>query len=144
MKTDKTVIRVRYSETDAMGFAYHSHHLSWFEVGRTELLRKRGYPYRNLEENNFFMPVIEMGCRYHAPAKYDDLLEVETELEGLTNARIKFKYKIKKLGKDQLIATGFTLHACTDEKGSPKRVPPMIKELIRNQNEDRSEIGKTQ
>lgn len=136
MRKDKKVVRVRYSETEAMGLTYHSHHLSWFEIGRTEFLREREYPYRGLEEKNCFMPVVGLDCRYRSSDRYDDLLETETELEEITNARIKFTYKIKKLEEDQLIAMRFTLHACTDEKGSPKRIPPMIKGLIRKQDED--------
>lgn len=135
MRIYKTVVRVRYAETDAMGFAHHSHHLSWFEMGRTEFLRERGYPYRSLEEKSCFMPVVEIGCRYLAPARYDDMLEIETQLEEITNAKIRFSYKIKKLEENHLIATGFTLHACTDEKGAPKRIPPMMKEMVKDHEE---------
>lgn len=135
MRLNKTLVRVRYSETDAMRHAHHSHHLHWFELGRTEYLRERGYPYRSLEEKNFFLPVVEIGCRYMAPARYDDLLEVETQLEEITNAKIRFSYKIKKMEENQMIATGFTVHACMDEKGAPTRVPPMIKELVKDHDE---------
>jgi acyl-CoA thioester hydrolase len=132
VKANKTKVRVRYAETDAMGFAYHSHHLSWFEMGRTEYMREKGYPYRSLEENDCYMPVVEIGCRYHAPAKYDDMLEIETRLEAMTHARIKFSYTINKVGENQLIATGFTMHACTDDKGIPKRIPSIIKEMVKD------------
>jgi acyl-CoA thioester hydrolase len=98
-------------------------------------LRERGYPYRSLEEKNCFLPVVEIGCRYRAPARYDDLLEVETQLEEITNAKIRFSYKIKKMEENQIIATGFTIHACTDEKGAPTRVPSMIKEFVKDHDE---------
>lgn len=127
---------MRYAETDAMGFAYHSHHLSWFEMGRTEYMRERGCPYRSLEEKNCYMPVVEIGCRYLAPARYDDMLEIETQLDEMTNAKIKFSYQIKRVDEDKVIAAGFTLHACTDEKGTPQRIPFVIKDMVKDREKD--------
>ncbi|MEW5807608.1 MAG: thioesterase family protein [Acidobacteriota bacterium] len=130
MAHNKTFVRVRYSETDKMGFVHHTHHLSWFEVGRTELLRELGCTYRDLEGQGIFMPVVEVGCRYRSPARYDDLLEIETELKEITYIRIRFEYQVKRVGDGKQIATGFTMHVCTDEMGTPQKLPANINEML--------------
>lgn len=130
MRLNKTVVRVRYSETDKMGVVHHSHHLSWFEIGRTELLREHGCTYKDLEEKGIFMPVVEISCRYNAPARYDEILEVETEVKEMTYVRIRFDYKVRKISGGVLIATGFSTHVCTDAAGTPKRFPDFIRDVL--------------
>src|SRR6185369_16837603 len=92
-------VRVRYAETDQMGFAWHGNFLVWFEVGRTDLLRKQGFSYRELEQDGLRLPVIESQIRHLLPARYDDVLEVETKVEELRGARIVFSYVVRRQGE---------------------------------------------
>lgn len=88
-------IRVRYEETDQMGFVYYGNYATYFEVARVELFRGIGLSYRKLEEAGVMMPVINLMCKYHHPAKYDDLLKIVTEVPEIpTGVRINFNYKI--------------------------------------------------
>jgi acyl-CoA thioester hydrolase len=73
-------VRVRYSETDAMGYLHHANHINYFEMGRTELLRAQGGNYRQMEEEGFFLVVVRIDCDYKTPAKYDDLLTIRTSV----------------------------------------------------------------
>ncbi len=68
--------RVRYAETDRMQYAHHSRYFEWFECGRTEMMRELDYPYLQMEEDGVLLPIVELGCRYRLPAKYDDLLRL--------------------------------------------------------------------
>src|SRR5215207_4950753 len=80
----ETTIRVRYAETDRMGVVYHANYLVWFEIGRTEFCRARGFAYKDMEENDrAFLVVAESYCRYKAPARYDDELIVRTHITEL-------------------------------------------------------------
>jgi acyl-CoA thioester hydrolase len=76
-----TKLRARYQETDRMGVVYHSNYFVWFEIGRTELFRKIGISYPELEKNGYFLVVTEVSCKYKAPATYDDELDVTTQVE---------------------------------------------------------------
>ena len=87
-------IRVRYAETDQMGFAYHGNYFAWFEVGRTDLLRALGFTYKNLEAEGLRLPVIEAQARFLRPARYDDILDVHTWLASCGGARVTFDYSV--------------------------------------------------
>ena len=90
-----TTVRVRYAETDQMGVVYYANYLVWFEVGRVEYLRGLGYDYRQMEETDgAILPVVEANCRYRAPARYDDLIEIEASPILLRGAVLKFGYRI--------------------------------------------------
>ena len=80
-------VRVRYCETDAMGYLHHANHINYFEMGRTELLRAQGGNYREMEEAGYFLVVIKIECDYKTPAKYDDLLTVRTRVAKQSEAR---------------------------------------------------------
>ena len=127
---DVVQLRVRYPEVDRMGVAHHANHFIWFEIGRTELMRARGVTYRRLEDEGIFLPVIEASCAYHAPARYDDLLRVQTRIEGATGVRIAFVYRIESEADDRLLATGTTRHASVDRNGRPRRLPARLRELL--------------
>ena len=88
--TSHISFRVRYAETDAMGVVHHSRYLPWMELGRTELLRQIGCSYRQTEESGYFFPIIEVDCRYHSPARYDDLVSVETTIKEIRPPYIEF------------------------------------------------------
>jgi acyl-CoA thioester hydrolase len=88
-----TNIRVRYAETDHMGYCYYGNYASYFEVARVEALRQRGIQYKELEQNGILLPVKRLEITYHQPAKYDDLLEIRTQIVQLEGVRIAFTYK---------------------------------------------------
>ena len=90
----ETSIRVRYGETDQMGFVYYGDYAEFFEVGRVEALRSLGFPYRRLEEEGVMLPVHDMQVTYHQPARYDDLITVRTMIEAMPSVRIVFRYEI--------------------------------------------------
>jgi len=122
----KTNIRVRYAETDQMGLAYNGNYFAWMEVGRTEFFRELGMPYKDFEERGVFLPVIETGCRYKKPVRYDDLLTVETEVTELTPVRIRFDYVFS---LDDVKAKGFTTHAFVNSEGRPVNVSKKAPDL---------------
>lgn len=116
-------VRVRYAETDQMGVAYYAHYLAWFEVGRSDLLRRLGMSYRDMEAQSVFLPVVEAHCRYLKSARYDDLLRVTTRLVKPDRRRLHFEYKVHRLADEALLATGKTLHVPVDASGKPRRLP---------------------
>jgi acyl-CoA thioester hydrolase len=126
MVEHKTLVRVIYADTDAMGVVYHTNYIKWFEVGRCELLRSIGYPYAKLEEEGILLPVTECGCKYRLPAVYDDILEVTASITELKGATVTLEYEIRRQKTGELLVTGFTKHAVTDPNFKPIR--------LRNQN----------
>ncbi len=126
----RTSTRVRYPETDRMGVAHHTHYLVWFELGRTELMRDIGCAYGDLEEQGVFFPVVEVGARFHRPARYDDLLEIETRIARLRGARVRFEYSIYRAADGILLATGFSEHAATGRSGRPLRLPDSLRRRL--------------
>ena len=123
-------VRVRYAETDQMGVAWHGNFLAWFEVGRTDLLRETGLTYRELESQDVHLPVIEAELHFHSPARYDDELEVRTELVEMSGARVGFAYEVHRSGTDGPLATGRTAHAAIDRRGRVRRLPESLKERL--------------
>ena len=128
MMQSRTPITVRYAETDMMGVVYHGSYLPWFEVGRTDLMKQYGLPYRQLEAEGFFLPVLEVGARYLKPARYDDTITIVTTLREKPLLRIKLEYEVRR--DDELLATGFTLHAFIDRAGRPVRPPASFQEKM--------------
>src|SRR5918998_1758079 len=127
----ETLLRVRYSETDKMGIVYHANYLIWFEIGRTEFCRARGFSYRDMEENdNAFLVVAESYCRYKAPAYYDDELLVRTHITELRRRSLRFGYEIVRIADGQIIAEGETGHVVTDGQGHVRSFPPLYCELL--------------
>lgn len=118
-----TEIRVRYAETDAMGVAYHSNYLVWFELGRTEFCRTMGFPYREWEDAGVFLPAVEARCRYKHPARYDDLLEVHASILDLTPYTLTFSYRIVRKGDGRRVAEGETKHGFCNANGKLLKAP---------------------
>jgi acyl-CoA thioester hydrolase len=114
-------IRVRYQETDGQRRVHHANYLTYFEMGRTEMLRAQGYTYRAFEDAGLFMVVAEASCHYRAPAEYDDLLRLRTRVEKITAASIRHAYEL--IRERQIIATGSTLVVCVDREGKIRRLP---------------------
>jgi acyl-CoA thioester hydrolase len=115
-------VRVIYGDTDQMGIAYYANYLRWFEVGRNEFLRARGLRYRDFEATfSLRLPVAEAHVGYATPARYDDVLAIETTIEDVKRASARFTYRIVRDG--EVVATGYTLHACVDLDGRIRRMP---------------------
>ncbi|MCX7805172.1 MAG: acyl-CoA thioesterase [Planctomycetota bacterium] len=129
-KYHETEARVRYAETDRMGFAYYAHFFVWFEVGRTAFLRDRGYPYTRFEEEGYRLPVVEAGARYHAPARYDDVLKIQTRVAEVRISRIRFENRVLRASDGKLLAEGEVTLACVDASGRPARIPEGIRRLL--------------
>lgn len=123
-------VRVRYAETDQMGVAYHANYLVWFEVARCEWFRATGSTYQGLEAEGTVLPVIEAGCRYRQPARYDDEIDIRTRAALLSPARLRFDYDLSRPGGVRL-ATGHTVHAAVDRQGRPRRLPDGVRSLFR-------------
>ncbi|HEX8175714.1 MAG TPA: thioesterase family protein [Pyrinomonadaceae bacterium] len=128
----ETLLRVRYSETDKMGVVYHANYLVWFEIGRTEFCRARGFSYRDMEENErAFLVVAESYCRYKAAAYYDDELIVRTQITELRRRSLRFGYEIIRVADGVIIAEGETGHVVTDGQGRVRSLPPAYTQLLR-------------
>jgi acyl-CoA thioester hydrolase len=124
-------IRVRYGDTDQMGFAYYAHYLRWFEIGRAEMLRSLGSSYRAVEERGTLLPVVEARCRYFLPARYDDLVAIETGVERLARASVRFAYRVVREADGALLATGHTEHCFLTREGKPGRPEPGLAEMLK-------------
>ena len=116
-------VRVTYAETDAMAVVYHTNYIKWFEYGRAELLRAIGVVYADLAKQDFHLPLTEVHCYYLAPARYDQILLVETEIEYIRRASIKFLSTIWDEKKETIYVEGYTVHACTNGQGKVVRLP---------------------
>ena len=114
-------IRVRYQETDGQRRVHHANYLTYFEMGRTEMLRAHGHTYRAFEDAGLFMVVADASCKYHAPAEYDDLLVLRTRVEKVGAAHIKHAYEL--IRGTTIVATGTTTVVCVDAEGKVRRLP---------------------
>lgn len=117
-------IRVRYCETDAMGFLHHSHFINYYEQGRTELLRAKGGCYRDIEEAGLFLVVVRLQCNYHSPARYDDLLTLVTKVATISAVKIEHSYRL--FCGERLLASASSTLACVDREGRVQRLPESI------------------
>lgn len=117
-------IRVRYSETDAMGFLHHANFFKYFEMGRIELLRAQGGSYKEMEAAGIFLVVARIGCQYHSPAFYDDVLTLRTIVTQVSMCKIEHEYQL--LRGDVKIATGTSTLACLDREGRIQRLPEEV------------------
>jgi acyl-CoA thioester hydrolase len=118
-------IRVRYAETDRMGLLHHANYLIYFEQARTELLRARGFTYRDLEDQGFLLVLTRAEVRYRSPARYDDLLTIRTTVVRTTTVRIDHRYEVRREGT--LVAEGSTTLACVDRDGRVQALPDLLR-----------------
>jgi acyl-CoA thioester hydrolase len=123
-------VRVRYADTDQMGVTYHANYLVWFEVARTDWLRHHGWTYRDMEREGFRLPVIDVHCRYHSPARYDDDIDIYARASLVSPARIRFDYDMRIAADGTLVATGHTEHAVLGAGGRPCRVPDRVRQVL--------------
>ncbi len=127
----KTEIRVRYAETDQMGIVHHSNYLVWFELGRSDFCRSRGFSYKEMEErDNALMVVAEAYCRYKSPAYYEDLLTIRTKIAEIRSRSIQFVYEVFRESDGTLLAEGETLHLVTDNNKKVRSLPQIYKEKL--------------
>jgi acyl-CoA thioester hydrolase len=120
----QTRIRVRYAETDQMRYVYYANHLIYWEVARTEGLAAWGFPYRELEDSGYAIPVLQAHCDYVSPARYDDELVILVRGSMPDKLRLRFDCETRRdSAEGPLIATGWTLHVCMDGIGKPRRPP---------------------
>jgi acyl-CoA thioester hydrolase len=145
-------IRVRYQETDQMGVVYHTNYLNWCELGRTELIRELGYPYREIESKGLILPVVEAEMKYRLPARYDDEIDIYTRVSSYTNVRMEFCYEIRRVHPSDtsleqggnayaaesgvrpvgdLLVDGLTRHVWVNEAWKPARLNKELPELLK-------------
>ncbi|NCT09483.1 MAG: acyl-CoA thioesterase [Flavobacteriia bacterium] len=130
MKNSLTKTRVRYSETDQMGVVYHGNYAQFFELGRTEWLRKLGVTYKDMEISGIMLPVISLNCNFIKSAKYDDLLTIETILVKKPLVKIEFDYKITNQN-NELICTGNSVLAFINTNTQkPTKCPDYLLERL--------------
>lgn len=130
MFVHETAIRVRYAETDQMGYAYYGNYAQYFEVARVEMLRSLGFTYKGFEADGVMMPVLELKCKYIRPALYDDALTIRTTLKEMPNTRIHFTYEVFN-EKQELIHLGeTTLVFVSMETKRPCKAPAYFLEKL--------------
>ena len=130
MLTHRTTYRVIYGDTDNMGVAYHANYLRWFEMGRAEMFRSLGLPYKAIEARGVFLPVSEVHCKFKAPAQYDDVIIIEASLDAGVKGGVKFDYRIFAEDGEKELAKGYTKHACLNSDGRVIRPPDFLVKVI--------------
>jgi acyl-CoA thioester hydrolase len=132
----ETEIRVRYAETDQMGIAHHANFLIWFETGRSEFCRSKGFSYAEMERDaGAFLAVAESYCRYKSPAHYEDLLTIRTKVLEIRSRSLRFYYEIHRKSDEALIAEGETLHVVTTNDKKVMVLPQIYRERLLGNDE---------
>ena len=126
MREHEIELRVRYQESDPMGFLYYANYFTYFEIGRTELLRAAGGNYRQMEEEGLLVVVVKAECRFRRPARYDDLLRLRTIVTRVTQAKIEHRYELYR--DDECLAVGHVTLAVVNRDGKVQPVPEWMKE----------------
>jgi acyl-CoA thioester hydrolase len=132
MYKSETTVRVRYAETDRMGYVYYGNYSQYYEVGRVEALRSLGYPYKKLEDSGIMLPVLQFSIKYFKPAYYDDLLTVVTIINEVPSTRIHFEYEIYNQQNELLNKGDTTLVFVSIETGKPCKPPLDFLNTIEN------------
>ena len=122
--------RVRYAETDQMGVVYHANYLVWCEVGRTDFIRARGMSYADMERAGVGLAVSELSARFHAAARYDDVVRVRTTLAEFRSRLIAFDYLITRAADGQRLVSARTSLVSIDSSGRPIPLPPSVRSLF--------------
>jgi len=130
MYSHETIIRVRYGETDKMGFLYYGNYAQYYEIGRVELIRSLGVSYKSMEDSGIMLPVIDLAIKFIKPAYYDEVLTLKTSLPELPGVRIHFTYEITN-EQNEVINTGNTTLVFFDNnKGRPCKAPDSIMDKL--------------
>jgi acyl-CoA thioester hydrolase len=131
MYCSETLIRVRYGETDRMGYMYYGHYPEYFEVSRTDMIRSLGLSYRDIEEQGIIMPVRSLHVNYKIPARYDDVLTVKSYLRKLPEIKLDIDYEVIN-EQHQLVCTGNTILAFVDASTRrPRRAPAFFLNAVK-------------
>ena len=117
-----STVRVRYAETDQMRVAYHGNYFAWFEVARTDWLRRAGWTYREMEAEGCALPVLEAHCEYRQSARYDDTLAIAVTPRLVSPVRVRFDYTVTRADDGLLLAVAHTVHAAINADGRPQRL----------------------
>ena len=125
----KSILNVRYAETDKMGIVHHSVYPIWYELARTDLSKQAGFPYSEMEKSGVMTPLVELNCKYYSPAYYDDELIVTATVSKLTPARVVFSYEVYRKGSDKPINTGYTVHALVNKDMKPINTKKLYPEI---------------
>lgn len=132
----ETEIRVRYAETDQMGIVHHANYPIWFEAGRTDLCRAKGFSYKQMEEEgNALMVVAEVYCRFKAPAYYDDVLTIRTQVGEMRSRSLRFIYQVYRASDDAILCEGETLHVVTDRDKKVRTLPDIYRDRFLEKDE---------
>ncbi|MBN1492723.1 MAG: acyl-CoA thioesterase [Candidatus Omnitrophica bacterium] len=123
-------IRVRYGETDCMGFSYYANYFVWFEASRSELFRHLGLPYTELEKQKIYLPVADAYCKYNTSTSYDERIFIRVAVTQCKMFSMKFSYQVLNEKKDQILAWGYTTHVFIDDKKQTVKVPAEVKALV--------------
>ncbi len=127
----ETEVRVRYAETDQMGIVHHANYLIWFEAGRSEYCRSKGFSYKEMEdEENALMVVAESYVRYKSPAFYEDVLTIRTRVGEIRSRSLRFFYEVYRGSDDTLIAEGETNHLVTDKDKRVRLLPDIYRQRL--------------
>jgi acyl-CoA thioester hydrolase len=124
-------VRVRYSETDQMGVVYHGSYVPYFEIGRVEWLRNKGVSYKSLEESGIALPIVSMHLNYKKPARYDDLLTINTKLKKYSGVKIEFDCEILNENQELLTTAHFILVFVDIKNGKPIEPPKYILDIMK-------------
>ncbi|MGY4539536.1 acyl-CoA thioester hydrolase [Mucilaginibacter sp. UYNi724] len=123
MFQNATKLRVRYGETDQMGYMYYGNYAEFFEVGRVEMLRSLGLTYSGMEASGIMMPVLELKCKYLKPARYDEEITINVIMDKMPGVKIHFSYELFN-EHEELIHLGETLLAFINMKSNRPCLPP--------------------
>jgi acyl-CoA thioester hydrolase len=132
MITHETQVRVRYADTDQMGYVYHAKYLEYLEVGRTEMIRHLGLPYAEVEKQGIMMPVADVAIKFRAPAHYDEVLTVKTTVAALPKASFPFRYEIVNEKGKTVLQADLRLAFIDMQRNKPVRVPDFILQAVKN------------
>lgn len=127
----ETKIRVRYAETDQMGYVYYGNYAMYFEVARVEALRTAGFSYKEMEDNGIIMPVLDLYTKFLKPGKYDELLTIKTIIPELPGVRIKFEYEVMNERMELLTQGATTLTFLNKDSHRPSRPPQFLLALLK-------------
>jgi acyl-CoA thioester hydrolase len=125
-----TELRVRYAETDQMGVVYHANYLAWCEVGRTEFIRTGGMSYRQMEQSGVALAVADASIRFHAPARYDDVVRVETTLTDVRSRSVTFEYLISRAEDGARLVSASTKLVSLDRGSRPTAMPTQVRDIL--------------
>lgn len=125
----KSIVNVRYAETDKMGIVHHSVYPIWYEIARTDLSKLAGFPYSKMEEEGLMTPLVELNCKYYSPAYYDDELVITATVSKITPARIVFYYEVFRKDQEKPINIGYTVHAIVNKEMKPVNTKKLFPEV---------------